>query len=77
MYLLLLFIAFALIIATEVPRLVRQDKYKELLVFSFLLAVGIGLSIAEILNFSLLNPTQISEWIFKPLGEVMVDFLSQ
>jgi len=57
---------FMIIIASEVPRLIREKMWKELGVFLILLLMGAGLSFAVVLNIPVPNPTNIMERVFEP-----------
>lgn len=72
----LLSLAFAAIIAIEVPGLVRKKMWKELLVFSVLLAVGMFYSYGLVLDWPLPNPTKGIEYVFKPVSKFMEKLLS-
>ena len=63
----------AVIVWMEVPPLLEKKYKKELLVFSILLAIGVGLSIT-LFGFekTIPNPFDLLTFIFKPLN----DFIS-
>jgi hypothetical protein len=60
----LLILIFLCIILFEVPRLVREEMWRELAVFSVLLAIGFGISLAQAMGLPIPNPTKIIETIF-------------
>ncbi|MGI6686497.1 MAG: hypothetical protein ACOX47_13690 [Bacillota bacterium] len=66
MQILALSVVFIVIIAIEVPRLVKEKMWKELGVFSLLLLTGAGLSFAVILDLPVPNPAKIMEIVFAP-----------
>lgn len=65
----LLVIAFLLIIALEVPGLVKKKAWRELAAFSFFLLLGFALSLIQVLGFRAPNPNNAIEALFKPLSE--------
>lgn len=65
---LLLLLVLGAIIALEAPGLVRQRMWREIAVFSFLLAVGTIYSAAELFDISLPNPTTITETLYQPVS---------
>ncbi|KKM10283.1 hypothetical protein SY88_14590 [Clostridiales bacterium PH28_bin88] len=69
--LLLLLLVFGGIIALEVPGLVRKQMWGELAAFGFLLALGMVLSVAEVLDIPLPNPTKFIEAVFKPVADAI------
>ena len=60
----LLILIFLCIILFEVPRLVREEMWRELAVFFVLLAIGFGISLAQAMGLPIPNPTKIIETIF-------------
>jgi undecaprenyl pyrophosphate phosphatase UppP len=56
------------IIAFEFPRLIKQKMYKELCIFSLLIAFGFILSILESFNVELPNPLDALTFIYKPIS---------
>jgi len=69
--LLLLLLVFGGIIALEAPGLVREQMWGELAAFGFLLALGMVLSVAQMLDIPLPNPTKGIEAIFKPVADAI------
>ena len=63
------------IIAIEVPNLKKQKLKKEALVFSILLLMGVGLSIAYNLHLYIPNPLQGLAVIFKPFSNFVSGLL--
>ena len=64
-----------IIIAIEVPSLLKQKEKKELWIFSILLLVAIGLSIAQSLRVTLPNPLDWIAYVYKPLSELVFGWL--
>ncbi|MGX2959674.1 hypothetical protein JNUCC23_10480 [Peribacillus sp. JNUCC 23] len=59
------------ILLIEVPPLLEKKYKKELLVFSILLVIGVGLSIAQGLGKTIPNPMDLLTYMFKPLNDVI------
>jgi hypothetical protein len=59
----------SIIIAIDVPQLVRKKRKKEPWIFSTLLLFGTALSIALALGANIPNPMDFIFWIFKPFSE--------
>ncbi|MCL5290879.1 MAG: hypothetical protein ACOY35_11215 [Bacillota bacterium] len=72
----LLSVIYAAIIFGEVPRMVSQQRWRELLVFSILLLPAITYSYAMTLDIILPNPTVFISKIFAPVYEQLARFLS-
>lgn len=62
----------ASILWMEVPPLLEKKYKKELLVFSILLTIGIGLSIAQGLGKAIPNPLDLLTLVFQPIHNVFV-----
>lgn len=67
----LLIVCFIAIILFEVPDLVKRKMWRELTAFSIYLAIGMALSIPQVLGVKLPNPTKAVEILFKPLTELL------
>jgi len=65
----LLVLAFLLIIALEVPGLLKKKAWRELTAFSFFLVLGFSLALPQVLGFEVPNPNKAIEALFKPLSE--------
>ncbi|MFD2442840.1 hypothetical protein ACFSO7_02370 [Bacillus sp. CGMCC 1.16607] len=64
----------AIIIAIDVPPLLRKKLKKELWIFSILLLIGIVLSVAQVLEMKIPNPLEWIIAIYQPLSN-MIDQL--
>jgi hypothetical protein len=69
--LLLVIAAFALIIFTEVPPLVKQKMWRELIAFSVFLIIGMMLSIPQALGIKIPSPNNAIEVIFRPFSGIL------
>ncbi len=68
-------VAIAIVIAfLEVPSLLKRRLRKELWVFSILLLLGTGISIAEGAQVKLPNPMDALAFVYKPLIDVLFGF---
>ncbi|MGG0288157.1 hypothetical protein ABEY41_24260 [Peribacillus butanolivorans] len=68
-------ILVAIIIAIDVPSLLRKKLKKELWIFSVLLLFGTALSIAQALNIKIPNPLDWITAIYKPLSDIIEKLL--
>ncbi|KRF67090.1 hypothetical protein ASG99_17095 [Bacillus sp. Soil768D1] len=68
-------ILVAIIIAIDVPSLLRKKLKKELWIFSVLLLFGTALSIAQALNIKIPNPLDWITAIYKPLSDMIEKLL--
>lgn len=66
---LLITLAYIIIIWLEVPRLVVQKKWRDLVAFSVLLIPGIIYSYGISLDLNLPNPTDLISLIFEPVAK--------
>jgi len=62
-------LVFLVIIALEVPGLVKEKMWRELTAFAVLLSFGMALSIPQALGLQLPSPNAPIELIFKPFAE--------
>jgi hypothetical protein len=51
----------------EVPGLLKQEKRGELIAFCSFLLIGIALSVAMTLKLPVPNPTNVIEFVFRPI----------
>lgn len=65
----LVLLAFIIIIALEVPGLVKDKMWRELITFSVLLLIGMSLSIPQTLGMEIPSPNDLIIIIFKPFAE--------
>ncbi|TEB07397.1 hypothetical protein Psch_00948 [Pelotomaculum schinkii] len=68
-YVVLLVLAFLIMIALEVPGLVKKKAWRELAAFSFFLLLGFALALSQVLGLEAPNPTDAIEALYKPLSE--------
>ncbi|SHI84149.1 hypothetical protein [Desulfofundulus thermosubterraneus] len=73
---LLILTGFAVIIAIELPRLLRQKLYRETIAFFVLIAIGITLSLGQALQLPIPNVTKGIEAITRPLFKAIEKILS-
>ncbi len=59
----------SIIIAIEVPRLVKNKMWRELTAFFVLLTIGFIYSAGQIYDWPLPNPTAKMEYMFEPVWE--------
>lgn len=64
-------LVFGILLALEVPGLVKKQMRRELAVYFLLMVIGAVYSIDQVFDWPLPNPTKGVEAIFKPLAEVM------
>ena len=60
-----------LVIMIEVPSLLKNGQKKELWIFSFLLVLGLGVSIAHSMHVKLPNPIDWIIQIYRPASEML------
>jgi glucan phosphoethanolaminetransferase (alkaline phosphatase superfamily) len=63
------------IVIIEVPSLLKKKLKKELWVFSILLILGLGFSIAQSLDVDLPNPADWIAFVYKPFSDLIYGFL--
>lgn len=68
-YVILLILAFILIVALEVPGLIRKKSWRELGAFSFFWVLGLVLSLPQALGLEVPNPNRVIEAVFRPIAE--------
>ncbi|MGB9803624.1 hypothetical protein [Desulfofundulus sp.] len=67
----LLVVIFILIIALQVPPLVKKKMWRELVAFSVLLLIGMIYSFGLALKIPLPNPARAVEAVFAPLTNLI------
>lgn len=67
----LLLAILVLIVVLEVPPLVKNRMWRELVAFSVYMLIGAALSIPQAMGIQLPNPTKTIEALFRPLAELM------
>lgn len=70
-----LLLIFGVIIAFEVPELVKKELWRELVVFSAILIIGMFYSFTVVLDINILNPTKPIKYIFDPPYKVIENLL--
>ncbi|MEW5761610.1 MAG: hypothetical protein AB1776_00210 [Bacillota bacterium] len=68
---LLIVAGFAAIVAFELPRLLREKLYREMTVFFVLIAIGLALSIGQVLRVPLPNITKGIEAATRPVYKMI------
>lgn len=64
--------AFGIVLCVaEIPKMLKQKLYRELLVFLILLASGMILAVLKSLAVEIPNPSDFIAWIYSPFSEVM------
>lgn len=71
-----LLLFFGAIIAFEVPGMVKKKLWRELVVFSVILVIGMIYTLGSVIEMNLLpNPAKIMEFIFEPSANAIVKML--
>lgn len=73
---LLILTGFAVIVAMELPRLIKQKIYREIVIFFVLIALGITLSLGQVLQLPIPNVTKGIETVTSPIFKSMEKILS-
>jgi len=60
-----------LVIMIEVPSLLKNGQRKEIWIFSFLLVLGVGISIAHIMHVKVPNPLDWIIQLYRPASEML------
>lgn len=68
---LVLVLIFLAIVALEAPRLVREQKWRDLAAFGGTLLIAMVMTIAAVLDIPLPNPTRGIMALFKPVMELL------
>ncbi|MEK4354247.1 hypothetical protein MKX41_25960 [Paenibacillus sp. FSL R5-0475] len=69
-------IIVAVIIAIEVPLMLRKNLIKEFWVFLFLLLLGTFFSLIYVMNISISDPLAWMVFIYKPIADMVNAWLS-
>lgn len=64
-----------LISVYEIPKLIKNKLFKELIVFFLLLLAGTGLGIARSINLELPSPLDLITFIYKPISDTIYEVL--
>lgn len=59
----------------EVPKMLKDNHYKELWTFSILLALGTVLAILKSLSVDLPNPSDLIAWVYSPIEDFLKNLL--
>ena len=63
----LLVAAFAVIVIIEVPGLIKKRHWRELTVFSVILAIAFFISVMQLMHIEIWNPVRDSQFFVKSL----------
>lgn len=74
---LLILTGFAVIVAIELPRLIKQKTYREIVIFFVLIALGITLSLGQVLQLPIPNITKGIETVTRPIFKAVERILLQ
>jgi hypothetical protein len=55
----------------EVPKMLQNKLYRELVTFSVLLALGTTLAILKSLDVNIPNPSEWIAWVYSPVKDIM------
>ena len=69
----LLVLAYAVLIAFEVPKLVREKSWRELVAYSVLMSLAFALCVLKILNIEVWNPVKTTQYFVKSLWHLSYD----
>ena len=61
--------AFAVILIVEVPAMIKKKQWRELAVYSVLMAIAIVVSVMYVLDLNVPNPVKNSQYTVKALVE--------
>ncbi|BFH63302.1 hypothetical protein [Paenibacillus azoreducens] len=67
--------AAAVIMMIEIPSLIKRKLRKELWVFTILLIIGTGLSIAQGLHWPIPSPLDLVIAVYKPISNIIYGHL--
>ncbi len=72
---LLILTGFAVIVAIELPRLIKQKIYRKIVIFFVLIILGITLSLGQVLQLPIPNVTKGIETVTRPIFKVVKTIL--
>ncbi|MDI6880360.1 MAG: hypothetical protein QMC95_02725 [Desulfitobacteriaceae bacterium] len=72
---LLILTGFAVIVAIELPRLIKQKIYRKIVIFFVLIILGITLSLGQVLQLPIPNVTKGIETVTRPIFKVVETIL--
>lgn len=72
---LLILTGFAVIVAIELPRLIKQKIYHKIVIFFVLIILGITLSLGQVLQLPIPNVTKGIETVTRPIFKVVETIL--
>jgi hypothetical protein len=55
----------------EIPKMLKQNLYRELYTFVVLLGLGTVLAILKSLNVEIPNPSDFIQWVYSPVTNVI------
>jgi hypothetical protein len=59
----------------EIPKMLHDKQYRELVTFSILLVLGTALAILKSLDVEIPNPSDLIVWLYSPVSNVMKGLL--
>lgn len=69
----LLVLVYAVLIAFEVPKLVREKSWRELIAYSVLMSLAFALCLLEILDIKVWDPVKDTQYFVKSLWHLSYD----
>ena len=63
--------AFTVILIIEVPAMIKKKQWRELAVYSVLMAIAIVVSVMYVLDLNVPNPVKNSQYTVKALAEYL------
>lgn len=71
----LLILSISIIFLLEIPSLLKNQMWRELMVFCGILIIGVTYGIIHTFQLQFLNPTDITQNIFEPLFDTVDSLL--
>ncbi|HHV06999.1 MAG TPA: hypothetical protein GXX69_02115 [Firmicutes bacterium] len=68
----LLILIYLAVIAFEIPKLVREKKWRDLVVFSLFMLLAVGLSLPMAMGVEIPNPTRYITRILAPISKAVM-----